>query len=76
MEPLLTPKEAGELLRMSGDSLRAHARAGRIPWVVFGARTKRFRPSDVREYAERLLVVESPSNRGRGARSVGVRKVA
>ena len=46
---LLKAKEAAKILRLSTDRVYRLARAGKIPSVVLGGRTIRFRDSDLRD---------------------------
>ncbi|MBN8968983.1 MAG: helix-turn-helix domain-containing protein [Rhizobiales bacterium] len=51
--PLLTVEEAAARLRMSDKQLRGHIRAGNIPFINVGLKTRpsyRFRASDIVEF--------------------------
>src|SRR5690554_1055204 len=50
---LWTVEEVAAYLRKHPNTIYRMAKAGEIPSVLFGARTRRFRPDDVRRFAGR-----------------------
>jgi excisionase family DNA binding protein len=54
-EEYFTTKEAAAHVRMGHRALLEHVRAGQLPVVLFGERTRRIRKSDLDKWAARHL---------------------
>ena len=65
MEPLLTPQEVAEILRVSVDTVYGHARNGLLPSVRIG-NSVRFRAEDIRAVVEgrTATILHLPTKKG------------